>query len=175
MVRLHETPSPQEQCQNSQFRLGYIMEPEEPENKTEGISATAGTWIVRATGAVAGLGAIWGFFAENGSIIDRLFNAVAVGMGLVFVLIFIGLLGSLIFVSVASSFSTDAHPFKQGLQSAFMLFLVILFIDGAFLEQTFVVGPLLTLLANGDWQTTYYGCPTEWVTVDEGSYCTDVW
>lgn len=151
------------------------MEPEEPENKTEGISATAGTWIVRATGAVAGLGAIWGFFGENGSIIDRLFNAVAVGMGLVFVLIFIGWLALRIFVSATSIFSTDAHPFKQGLQFAFMLFLMALFVDGALLGQTFVVRPLLTLLANGDWETTYYGCPTEWVVVDGGSYCADVW
>lgn len=151
------------------------MEPEEPENKTEGTNATASTWIVRATGTVAGLGAIWGFFSANGSIIDRLFNAVTVGMGLVFVLIFIGWLALLIFASVAPSFSTDAHPFKQGLQAAFMFFLVTLFIDGALLGQTFVVRPLLTLLVNGDWETTYYGCPTEWVVIDEGSYCADVW
>jgi hypothetical protein len=151
------------------------MEPEEPENKTEGINATASTWIVRATGTIAGLGAIWGFFGANGSVIDRLLNAVAVGMGLIFILIFIGWLGSSIFMLAASRFSTEEHPFKQGLQFAFVLFLLALFVDGALLGQTFVVRPLLTLLVNGDWETTYYGCPTEWVVIDEGSYCADVW
>lgn len=149
------------------------MEPEELENKSEKIFDGSMRWTYRSSGVGAVLGALWGFLSTSDGLIDRLLSSVTFGVGFAFIILILGSLVAIILKLAVSSFGTDENPFKQGLQFAFVLFLLASFIDGALLGGTFLVDPLIITLAGGDWESTYYGCPTEWVVVDEGSYCDD--
>jgi len=147
------------------------MQEEDLEKQSEQMFGAVMRWTYRASGVGAVVGAVWAFLADSDGLLAALGNAIGVGLGFAFLIALAGGVLAGIAKLAVTSFGNDKPPFKQGLEFAFVILGVSFFIDGALLDGSFLVFPVITVLTGGDWDSTYYGCPTEWITVEEGSYC----
>ena len=68
---------------------------------------------------------------------------------------------------------TMKQLFSKFIQRLFQVVVLLFVLDGALASGTFLVEPLMAIVYGDGWETTYYGCPTEWIVMDEGSFCDD--
>lgn len=145
----------------------------EPEKQIEKFFVAGSKWIFRAVGVAAVLVAVWVFVEDSNDLMGSLGNAIAAGAGVAMVAyVVIYMLGYVLNLAV-TIFGNDSHPFVQGMTLALSLLALFFVLDIALMGGTFLVDPAITLMTGGDWEGTYYGCQTQWVVVDDGSFCKD--
>jgi hypothetical protein len=135
--------------------------------------STLRIWGYRAAGALAAVGAIFGFLIPTShSLLDRLTNALsfsflgAILAGLVFLVI------SIIHLAFITA-SEKKNPILQGITFITSLFFFFGALDLVLFRGTFMLIPLVNLLYfGGDLTDTYWGCE-DYVIMEEGSFCAD--
>jgi len=88
-----------------------------------------------------------------------------------------GIVGALLFVVFSTTVSLAAqsnNSFIKGMVFVLVPLSVCAGIDLVLLRGTYVFFPILSLMSDGTLQGTYYSC-TDWIVVEEGSYCNDDW
>ena len=118
-----------------------------------------------------------GFMNEpSSSIADRFWNGLFTAFGL-FILLY--LVGTLIFIVLKVSLehaSTSKNPFMQVFKFVSLFAICLGLIDMVLLQGTYLVGPLLTFVEQGNFKGTYWNCDGTWRYVDYGegraeAYC----
>ncbi len=113
------------------------------------------------------------FLNDGSGFVDSLLDAFFVG---VFAAIGIGALGLIYLLFADFSLGIldqEIHPAVQGIKICLGFVSVLGVFDLIFLKGTFIIMPAWMLILGYGLETTYWGCETEWVTVEEGSYCSD--
>ena len=138
-----------------------------------GKTSTLKSWGYRAAGAIAAVGAIFGFLIPTSySLLDRLTNALAFS--------FIGaILAGLLFLVISIihhaflAASEQKNPILQGITFITSLFFFFGVLDFVLFRGTFMLIPLINIISfGGDLTGTYWGCE-DYVIVEEGSFCED--
>ena len=134
----------------------------------------------KLSGIFAGAGTVIGLVAVTIKGLDRhipeaLFELFAGGLTGAFAGGWIGLAVSGLWAlgsNVADEVNAGGNSFKVGLSAAFTLCMIIGAFDLLFMQGTFIVVPMMTLLLSGSLDGTFWGCAEGmYDCVEEGCTC----
>lgn len=132
-------------------------------------------WFQRLIGAASVLGAVYGTYIGISEVkipvLGFVIDAVSGAFGAAILMSLASLPFALILFA-ASSVTDVQNPLYQGAAFFWSLLIGCAAFDLLLFSGTFVCIPLIMLITTGDISQTYWDC-TDWVIVEEGSYCAD--
>lgn len=108
----------------------------------------------------------WALFMEQG-----IWSSLIIAIGSVLA---VWLLFTILVLPIAAGLDAaerEVNPLKKLTSFLFVVVGILAFLDGALMQGTFLVMPALSLIGFFPYESTYWGCEGEWVTVDEGAWC----
>lgn len=143
------------------------MDGEDNDKQTQ----VAHAWASRLSGASALVGFLWFSISKYDGTLSAVGDAAVRAIVLAVIVYVVGFVLSMVILTSFDAAKEHQNPLAQGAVFALVCALGVGFTDFALFQGKFVVSPLVTLLLDGNFDDSFWGCREHWIDTEEVSYC----